>query len=144
MSVQGQKSVGPDPKRNFSRGLWEMGSPCSLPFTRDRLEASEPISDRWWHDVAQRPFLHFAHGNAGQLRKFRQHVGRDSIPEERDWFVQKSGSHRIAARRRRRRAHQDLDPNDADDLCLRCEPIWIEVVSRPCKVVVNAVEAQTQ
>ena len=44
-----------------------------------------------------------------------------------------------------------LDPNfgsdhrnDADDLRLRCEPVWIEGIGRPGKVVVHAVEAHAE
>jgi hypothetical protein len=33
---------------------------------------------------------------------------------------------------------------EADHLCLRCEPVWIEVVCGPGKVVVHAVEAEIQ
>jgi len=34
--------------------------------------------------------------------------------------------------------------NDADDLRLRCKPVWIEAIGRPGKVVVHAVEAEAE
>jgi hypothetical protein len=34
--------------------------------------------------------------------------------------------------------------NDADDLRLRCKPVWIEAIGRPGKVVVHAVEAHAE